>query len=242
MRYAFFSDIHGNMDALRAVLKAIEEDGGADKVLCVGDLVGYGAEPRECIAAIKELNCPVIAGNHDFAAAGRMQLDYFNALAREAIEWTTDQLEEEDKQFLWNLPLVWDEEESFVMVHGTLQDPSSFGYVLNDLDALLLFRDLKKDFCITGHSHYPCAFVYGQKLVFSREPELEVEEGQRAIINVGSVGQPRDGDPRACLVFFDDERRLVETRRIVYDVEEAARKIISAGLPEPLADRLLAGI
>ena len=105
MRYAFFSDIHGNLDALTAVLKVIEEDGNVDQILCTGDLVGYGAEPRECVARVRELNCPVIAGNHDFAASGRMELDYFNALAREAIEWTIDALDETDKQFLWNLPL-----------------------------------------------------------------------------------------------------------------------------------------
>lgn len=240
MRYAFLADIHSNLDALQAVIRAIEDDGGIDRVLCVGDLVGYGAQPRECIALVRDLGWPLVAGNHDYAATGNVDLAYFNALAREAMEWTANALEEEDKEFLMGLPLTW-EENNLIMVHGTLHEPENFGYVLNELDARMMFRTLEKDFCFTGHSHYPCVFIEGEDVVFTRELEVKVKVSERALVNVGGVGQPRDGDPRACWVTYDEDARTVTTRRTEYDIEEAARKIMDAGLPEHLADRLFNG-
>ena len=240
MRYAFLADIHGNLDALKSVVGAIESDGGIDKICCVGDLVGYGAQPGECIALIRDLGWPAVAGNHDYAAIGNVDLSYFNPLAREAIEWTSSVLTEVDKEFLGNLPLTW-EEDGLVTVHGTLNEPENFGYILSELDARMMFRLLNRDFCFTGHSHYPCVFVEGEDIAFSREPEVKIEVSERAIVNVGGVGQPRDGDPRACWVTYDEDSRTVTTHRVEYDIEAAARRIIDAGLPEPLAERLFMG-
>ncbi len=240
MKYAFLADIHGNLDALQSVIRAVEDDGGIDRVCCVGDLVGYGAQPGECVALVRDLGWPVVAGNHDYAAIGNVDLSYFNPLAREAIEWTSGALAEEDKEFLGGLPLTW-EEDSLVMVHGTLYEPESFGYILSELDARMMFRLLDKDFCFTGHSHYPCVFVEGKDIVFSREPEVKVETSERALVNVGGVGQPRDGDPRACWVAYDEDARTVAIHRVEYDIKEAARRIIDVGLPEPLAERLFMG-
>ncbi len=241
MKYAFLADIHGNLDALQSVVRAIEGDDGIDKVCCIGDLVGYGAQPDECIALVKHLGWPVVAGNHDYAAIGNIDLSYFNPLAREAIEWTSSVLTEENKEFLRELPLTW-EEDSLIMVHGTLYEPESFGYILSELDARMIFRLLNRDFCFTGHSHYPCVFIEGEDIVFSKEPEVKIEMSERALVNVGGVGQPRDGDSRACWVAYDEDARTVTIHRVEYDIEAAARKITDAGLPEPLAERLFEGV
>ncbi len=132
-------------------------------------------------------------------------------------------------------------EEGFYVVHGTLGEPESFGYILSDIDALLMFRLLDKDFCFTGHSHYPCVFIEGEELVFSREPEVKAGPSEKVLVNVGSVGQPRDSDPRASFVIFHEDERKVTTHRLEYDIQAAAKKILDAGLPEVLADRLLIG-
>ncbi len=240
MRYAFLADIHGNLDALQTVMRAVEDDESIDRICCVGDVVGYGAQPAECLALIRELGWPIVAGNHDYAACGMVDISYFNPVAREAIEWTSGMLSEEDKEFLGNLPLIL-EEDNFVMVHGTLYEPQDFGYILSELDARIMFRLLKKDFCFTGHSHYPCVFVESEGLLFSRETEVKIGVSERAIVNVGGVGQPRDGDPRACWVLYDEDARTVTTHRIEYDIDKAARKIEEAGLPEPLSNRLFEG-
>ena len=240
MKYAFLADIHGNLDALQAVIRAIEDDGGIDKVCNGGDLVGYGAQPSECIALVRDLGWPSVAGNHDYAAIGNTDLAYFNPIAREAIEWTSNILKEEDKTFLTSLPLIW-EENNLIVVHGTLYEPESFGYVLSELDARMMFRTLEKDFCFTGHSHYPCIFIEGEDIVFTRELVVKVDVSERALINVGGVGQPRDGDPRTCWVTYDEDTRTVITHRTEYDIKAAARKIMDAGLPEHLADRLFDG-
>lgn len=240
MKYAFLADIHGNFDALQAVLQDIEDTGGVDRICCTGDVVGYGAQPCECLALVRESGWPLVAGNHDYAACGMTDISYFNPVAREAIEWTAGVLSEEEKDFLASLPLVF-EEDNFVMVHGTLYEPQEFGYVLSELDARIMLNLLKKDFCFTGHSHYPCIFVESGGLIFTRDLKVKIGIEERAIINVGSVGQSRDGDPRACWVMYDEEARIVTTRRVEYDIDEAARKIDEAELPEPLSDRLFEG-
>lgn len=240
MKYAFVADIHGNLDALEAVLAVIDKDGGIDTVCCAGDVVGYGAQPSECLSVIRERGWPVVAGNHDWAAAGMMNLEYFNPTAKEAIEWTAGMLSREEKEFLSSQPLVL-ERESFVMVHGTLYEPGNFGYVLSELDARVMFKFLQKDFCFSGHSHYPCIFIEGDDLFFTRDAEVTGGDEEKVIVNVGSVGQPRDSDPRACLVFYDADTRAVSTVRIAYDIETAADKIVDAGLPKSLADRLFLG-
>jgi diadenosine tetraphosphatase ApaH/serine/threonine PP2A family protein phosphatase len=242
VRYGFVADIHGNIDALKAILKSIYDDGNIDQMFCGGDIVGYGANPSECIALVRDLGWPVVAGNHDYAALGRMDLSYFNPLAKEAIEWTAEALLEEDRKWLEHLPLL-QEGDSFTLVHGTLDRPDAFGYILSELDARTTLRILKKDFCFTGHSHYPCLFIEQENdLVFTRDEVATVDKLERALVNVGSVGQPRDGDPRACWIVFDVEARTVTTHRVPYDIEEAANKIIDAGLPEPLAERLYDGL
>ncbi len=240
-RYAIFSDVHGNIDALDAVLEDIEKKDAVDKMICLGDLVGYGARPVECVRRIRQAKCEVVVGNHDYAAVGKMSLYFFNELASEAMLWTREQLGKEETAFLDALPLVY-EDENMVAVHGTLVEPESFGYVLSDVDAVRLFATTEKDFCFTGHSHFPCVFIYDGGLHLTRDSRIVVPEGARVIVNVGSVGQPRDGDPRACYVIFDSDNRLVETVRVAYDVEAAAAKIREAGLPPALAERLLVGM
>ena len=240
MRYGIISDIHGNYDALEVVLKALDEEDKVDRIVCLGDVVGYGAMPRECVAALRERDILTVAGNHDFAVIGRANINYFNSYAREATLWTREVMTEEEKDWLRGLPLV-EYVDDFTMVHGTLYRPELFDYIQTTYDAYLSLQILENRVCFVGHSHVPISFFMGDMISYSLEPDITLDDGMKALVNVGSVGQPRDDNPKSAYAVYDSEQNQIWIRRKDYDIEQAGRRIIGAGLPEPLAERLKHG-
>lgn len=241
MRYGIFSDIHSNTEALDAVLTLFKGE-RIERVLCLGDIVGYGAEPRECIAKIRALSPTVVGGNHDWACVGLMSVEYFNRTAREAILWTQKVLGMEECTFLKSLQSVWSSNE-ITLVHGSLDFPEEFRYIFDVESATSTLDILKTKICFVGHSHLPMILSMEGGGAIHSYPSGSVafKEGHRYLVNVGSVGQPRDGDPRASCAIFDSDRSFVEIQRVPYDIRSAQRKILQAGLPSLLAARLSEG-
>lgn len=240
MRYAVFSDVHSNLEAFEAVL-AIFEKSNIDQYVFLGDIVGYGADPTECIAALKGLDAACVAGNHDWACVGLTDLDFFNEEVLAAVLWTRGILTEADRLFLKSLQLIRQENDCS-LVHGTLVQPEEFDYMTDGYKAAKSFYALKGNLCFVGHSHTAGVFIEDAGKVFYKTPGvLKIEKGRRYIINDGSVGQPRDGDPRACFCIYDDEAATVEFKRVGYDIAIAQDKILKAGLPERFAARLSQG-
>jgi len=241
MRYAIISDIHANLEALSTVLRALSLE-KIDRYLCVGDIVGYGAEPEQCIERTLELDPVVVQGNHDIASADLSGINSFNDIAREAAIWTHKKLSEKYKQLLKKLPLVY-KNRFLTMAHGTLHEPQNFHYMLDRHAAILSFDNLKTKICFVGHSHVPGIFTYkGDLPEYFYSQTLKLEKSKKYIANVGSVGQPRDGDPRACYCIYDKKNSSLEIRRVAYNVKKAQKKILAAGLPPYLAHRLGDGV
>jgi predicted phosphodiesterase len=239
MRIAIFGDIHANIAALEVVLADAREQ-GCTSYICLGDVVGYNSNPRECLQIVQSLRCPVVKGNHDDYASSDSSLESFNPLAEVAIQWTRDQLTPAEKAGLGALPLV-SKLRGFTVVHASLEDPGGWGYVLNQLDAAASFSKQTTKLCFFGHTHNPRAYIKDSSVVGLPFEQLVVEPDKRYFVNVGSVGQPRDGDWRAAYVVFDEEKRLIRLRRLRYDLEKTQGKILAAGLPPRLADRLAYG-
>jgi len=241
MRYGIFSDVHSNLEALDAVIAAYRQE-NIDQYLCVGDIVGYGANPKECIVKIKSLAQVTVAGNHDWASVDLFPVDYFNPDAAAAVAWTMDRLDAEDRQYLMSLQLVF-KNRHLTLVHGTLEAPGAFHYMMDEHAARKTFAVLSTDICFVGHSHRAGIFVKDKhgRLSYHKDPAVTIAEFKKYIVNVGSVGQPRDSYPRAAYCVYDTEARQLEIKRIPYDTETTREKIIDAGLPAFLGDRLLLG-
>lgn len=239
MRYAVVSDVHSNYEALEAVL-ADAAGQRIDKYLSTGDIVGYGADPEACISRIRSLDPVIVAGNHDWAVAGRLSLDFFNSYAREAIEWTRERLDADAVRWLAALPLTA-KVGDITLVHATVHGPENFDYLLTAYDAHLSLEVLDTPVCFVGHSHVPVTFATNGTVTFSFATRIDLAETVKAIVNAGSVGQPRDGNPHASYGIYDTEARVAEVRRVAYDVASASRKILAAGLPPVLAERLWHG-
>jgi predicted phosphodiesterase len=243
LKYFIFSDIHSNLEAFETVLTAASGE-DYDFVLSLGDLVGYGANPNECIETLNALpKYASVRGNHDAAAVDPQERGFFNADAQKAIEHTADVLTENNMEFLKNLPLVYNTNDTFIGVHASPHEPASWGYIIDGLEAMVAFHSLNRQVAFVGHSHIPCIFTeWGDVRPLHSGDVIKLREEYKYIINVGSVGQPRDGDPKASYIFFDDEDKTVRFFRVKYDWETAARKILDAGLPESLANRILVGL
>lgn len=229
MKYAFLSDIHGNLEALTVALETLEAL-SVDRMICLGDIVGYGANPRECLHLIRERADVIILGNHDAGVIGKDDLTWFNDFARQAVLWTQTVLTDEDKDFLRSLPLEGSENDLH-FVHGTPHDPGGWHYIISALDVFQQFSFIKGQTCFVGHSHVPGDF-------WEKPPASGNDGTGKRIINVGSVGQPRDRDPRLCFAVYDAEKGDLELIRAEYDIQTAATKIRKAGLPDFLAERL----
>ncbi len=239
MKFAIFGDIHANFEALQAAMADAQEQGCANFV-CLGDIVGYGGSPVECLETVRSLGCPVVRGNHDEGASDESSLDDLNPLAETALRWTRDQLSNEQRQWLRELKLVR-QVRDFTIVHATLDSPGSWGYVTNRFDAMASFSYQFTQLCFYGHTHVPRVFEKADAVRAGRGFDIQLERGVKYFVNVGSVGQPRDGDWRAAYVIFDAQEQFVGIRRVEYDVDTAKRKIREAGLPGLLADRLELG-
>ena len=239
MKVAVLSDIHGNLEALEKVLRDAES-WGAEEVWCLGDIVGYGPNPAECVRTVRRVASAVVMGNHDAAVVGEIPLDDFNSEARKAAIWSRDHLAPEDIRYLESLPkkLV---KGDFTLVHGSPRHPI-WEYVLSHSVACASFQHFDTEYCLVGHSHIPLVFQLqedGTCAGGALSPGNELPlEGYRWILNPGSVGQPRDWDPKASYGRLDTERRLWEIVRISYPVEKTQSKMKEAGLPEKLIARL----
>ena len=246
MRLAVLSDIHSNLEALEAALAEVEK-ARVDAIVSCGDLVGYNADPNDVLDRIRALGVLSVMGNHDAAACGIEEPDTFNPAARAAALWTRTVLSPENREFLRGLPVHRDAGEGVVLAHGSWLDRDA--YLVQASEAWDDFVALERDcpdarLLLLGHTHYPVAF--SRELGSSRidtdfYEKVPLQVGRLTFVNVGSVGQPRDGDARLCLAIVDTSEGWVERRRVPYPVESAARKVLEAGLPRYLAERLLAG-
>jgi diadenosine tetraphosphatase ApaH/serine/threonine PP2A family protein phosphatase len=239
MRYAFFGDIHGNIQALEAVLDDIEAQ-GVDEYVCMGDIVGYGANPGECVDRVRTLGCLCLAGNHDLAAIGKWNTESFTLYAKQVITWTRDKLTAEHEAFLGTMSLV-EHLPEFAVVHASLHTPEIFNYITSPFDADLSFDEMDKPLLFHGHTHSPVTFYDTEPMTYSMDEEIHTDPAIKMIVNVGSVGQPRDENPLAAYALYDDAERKINIRRVEYDIAEAAARIRAAGLPEGLATRLELG-
>lgn len=238
MRYGVFGDIHSNLDALQAVWAGMEE-AGVDGYLCLGDIVGYGAQAKECLDLVRELDPVIVAGNHDWAVAGKLGLEYFNVQAQAAVVWTRRHLADEDIDWLGNLPLTR-QVGDVTLAHGTVHRPAAFEYLQTPYDAHRSFQELHTRTAFVGHSHIPVCFFDGIPITYSLEQRLEL--GDRiCIANPGSVGQPRDEDPRASYAIYETDTRVLEIHRVEYDIAKTIGSILRAGLPVLLGERLRIG-
>ena len=240
--YAVLGDIHANIDALNAVLDDARAQ-GVTHFVCVGDVVGYNAAPAACIRAVRdELGCPCVRGNHDhYVSDPGTNLADFHPSAAQVVEWTRSQLAADDVQWLHDLPLQ-KPVMGFMLVHATLDKPDHWGYVFENQQAEANFSYQYTPLCFHGHTHVPIIYSNEPGGVVHYQPrDFTLELGQRLFINVGSVGQPRDGDPRASYVVYDMAARQIHFRRVAYDVQAAMARNRLAGLPEQCASRLEIG-
>ena len=242
MRCAVLADIHSNLAALTAVLKDIKDKGGVDEVWCLGDIVGYGPDPAECLKLLLEHNPVCVAGNHDLGAVGKLELSLFNPAAAQACSWTAEKLSPEDLTYLENLPETVVKGD-FLLVHGSPSSPV-LEYVFSNSIAEKNFSFFEERYCLVGHTHVPLAFKQEANKITS----IPLSSGiglvlkkDRLIINPGAVGQPRDGDPRAGYAIFDSEGGIFRVYRIPYDVRATQDKMMAAGLPVSLVTRLEVG-
>lgn len=244
MRYAILGDIHANLTALETVLRALEPM-GVDQILSVGDLVGYGPSPKETIERVREAGILSVRGNHDEACSGRMEPLFFSDSARRVAEWTRGELSDAEKCWLADLPLTLDL-EGCSLAHATYDYPREFRRVTTLRDARATLEQIPSRVCFVGHTHVPVAILQREagshELTYSVSSDLDLSATHRALINPGSVGQPRDEDPRAAFGIFDVERSRYQLHRVPYDIAQEAERVRRAGIPSFLAERLELGV
>ncbi len=241
MKIAIVSDIHSNLEALEAVERVIN-DIGVDAIYFVGDVVGYGPDPNACTRWVMENAGLAVMGNHDSAELGNIDIDSFNPNAKKAIIWNSDQMEDWAIDYITTLPMVMSQ-EGVTIVHANPQEPESWNYIFSLWDAERNFSYFESRFCFVGHSHQPVTVgmdATGQVSVLPGE-FFTMDDGARYLINVGSVGQPRDGNPAACFGILDTDKGEFSIHRSPYEIKVTQEKMISAGIPKPLADRLAEG-
>ncbi len=238
MKYAVISDIHANLEALQSVLKYILSK-NIHKIYCLGDIVGYGPRPNECVELVRKRCEFCLMGNHDHAVLGLTDIYYFNQYAKEAVLWTRKAITQHNKAYLENLPFT-QETDTVFFVHSTPLEPAEWHYIFSDRDAQQNFKNVSQPITFIGHSHIPVIFSYHRGTFYDDTIKLDLTN-DRYIVNVGSVGQPRDGDPRACFVIIDEEKSTLDYVRLDYPVKKTYQEIMDNNLPPFLAMRLLAG-
>ncbi|MFC1553808.1 metallophosphoesterase family protein [candidate division KSB1 bacterium] len=239
MKIALISDVHSNLEALQTCFEYIDSNNDIEKTIFLGDLIGYGADPDNCILLVKEKTDSGIIGNHDCAVIEKTDIEYFNSFALEAVFWTRNNISEESRTFLISLPYTLNDNGT-LFVHGTPGNPEIWDYILNWQSASLEFDNFEENICFVGHSHVPGIYSSENKIQHD-SGVVELNRDDKYIINVGSVGQPRDGDPKLSFGIFDTDTWTIEIIRLEYDIETAGKKIINAGLPDALCKRLFRG-
>jgi predicted phosphodiesterase len=243
MRYAIICDVHGNLEAFEVVLAEIKRQ-KVDRILHLGDVVGYNSNPNECVELLMSENITSIMGNHDAAVCGLDDPLWFNSAAKQAVMWTRGKLEPKYRDYLRGLPeqLVIDGE--ILLAHGSPETRDN--YILDWMDAMRQFVVMEKqklNICFFGHSHLPSLFAYrGFNHDLNQHGKHTLDKGNRYLVNFGGLGQPRDGDPRTCFGIFDSDEMVVEFFRLKYDVLKCAKKVEQSGLDIYLAERLMAGV
>ncbi len=255
MRYLVISDIHSNWEALSRVI-GVAENEGYDEILCLGDIVGYGADPNLCTEFVREKAKFTVLGNHDYSLIRIEERKYLNEYAIKAIEWTEKVITEENREFIEKLGFKEEISDIIEIVHTAPSNPESFDYIFSLEEAIFEFQDIDKKITFFGHSHVPTifkrkkegdSFKFGMQDVFYEKKNdyflfiMKLEEDSDYLINPGSVGQPRDGDPRGAFLIFDTDKNEIIFYRVHYDIETARKKILQNGLPQFLGDRLLYG-
>jgi len=241
MIYAIISDIHSNLEALNTALDALSNE-KIEKYYCAGDIVGYGADPILCIEKIKKMNMESLMGNHEAGCTGFTGLSYFNDDAKSAIIWTREKISGSDIEYFGSFKFVI-ENDDFTITHGTLDNPESFNYMIDSYHAMKSFQLMKTRILFVGHSHIPGIFEYKNgKLGYFLKEKIILSNETKYIINIGSVGQPRDGDNRASYAVYNSEKKEIYIKRVKYNIKKAQEKILKENLPSFLASRLSAGI
>jgi len=238
MKYGIISDIHGNLEALKSILPYISP---LDKIIVLGDITGYGPAPNECCEEVKRLDSIVIAGNHDVASVGKKDIDWFNPFAKEAIEWTQGVLTQENKEWLLSLPLRVNE-KNFIFVHGSLRNYTD-EYIFKEREALASLALLKDEILFVGHTHVPSYFFFENNTIYGRRliENETITISKKMLINPGSVGQPRDYNPKASFGILDNKRKEFRLFRIPYNIRRTQELMKDNGLPEYLIKRLEQG-
>jgi predicted phosphodiesterase len=236
MKFAIIADIHANLEAFEVVLEDIKSQ-NCTHIACLGDVVGYNANPKECLDIVRSMNIPCVKGNHDEYCSTEDHLEGFNPAAAEAVNWTRKQLTPDDRQWLRDLRYTR-MVTSFTIVHATLDGPQRWGYVFDKLAAAASFTYQNTAICFFGHTHVPVAFMRDSMVRGGTYSKFKTEPGKKYFVNVGAVGQPRDGNPKSAYVVYDVFEGTIELRRLDYDIPKAQAKIRAAGLPERLAERL----
>jgi predicted phosphodiesterase len=236
MKIAVISDIHSNLEALTKVLECIDEH-NIDEIVCVGDIVGYGANPNECLDLVQKRCAHVVLGNHDAAVFNPRVTRTFTVGAFVSAQWTRTVIEEKYVNYLRALPISLNYQNAF-FTHGSPLFPEEWNYITSDYEAKIAFKKFSQHVCFIGHTHLPITYFEQKK---NGKENLADSEEPRRIINIGSVGQPRDNNPRSSFAIFDTDTQTCEIERIDYDIRSAAEKIINAGLPAVLAERLFFG-
>jgi predicted phosphodiesterase len=243
MRYLIVADIHANLTAFEAIITDARRNGDFSIIWCLGDIVGYGPDPHECIDLLRKFEHVCIAGNHDHAAVGMIETSGFNPSAAVANRWTTNQLSAEDTRFLSRLPF-FSRQGDITLVHGSPREPL-WEYVITDQSAEISLDSITTLHCMVGHSHLPLMFIkktdkpsVSQRVLHGSC--LQLKEG-RILLNPGGAGQPRDNDPRASYAILDDARQAITFYRVVYNVKATQNKMLNAGLPMSLVTRLSTG-
>jgi predicted phosphodiesterase len=239
MKFAIIADIHANLDAFQVVLEDCKKQ-QVTHYACLGDVVGYNANPKECLDIVRAMNMPCVKGNHDEYCSSEEHLEGFNPAAAEAVNWTRKQLTDEDRQWLRELKYTR-MVTNFTIVHATLDGPQRWGYVFDKLAAAASFTYQNTSVCFFGHTHVPVAFMKDSMVRGGTYSKFKLEQGKKYFVNVGAVGQPRDNNPKAAYVVYDTLETTIELRRLDYDIGAAQKKILAAGLPERLAERLAYG-
>ncbi len=241
MKYAFFSDVHANFEALKAFAIDLQNE-RIDKVFFLGDAVGYGPNPNECVEMIDRIAHVKLIGNHDYAALGLMETEYFNQYAAEAMSWTRNSLSKETIAILskFQISHTFD---NILIVHSSPREPEMWHYILGMTDVEENFKHFTQKICLVGHTHRPFIVSIDSKgnCIISNKPEEKILPGRRYLINIGSLGQPRDGDPRSCYVIYDTKTQIIRHKRVAYDYDATQKRMAALGMPEYLIERLAVG-